>query len=161
MNVPAEWSPPLLPVREGPGSHLSPELRIYALHPYFLFGRAEVHISAQSSVFMHFTPTSCSGGLRFTSQPRAPYLCTSPLLPVREGPGSHLSPELRIYALHPYFLFGRSQVHISAQSSVFVHFTKYYEDDQIKGDNMGRACSKHAEMKNAYKITFVFLCVCV
>jgi hypothetical protein len=33
-----------------------------------------------------------------------------------------------------------------------VLFTKYYYDDQIKEENMGKAYNAHGEVRNAYKI---------
>jgi hypothetical protein len=38
-----------------------------------------------------------------------------------------------------------------------LHNTKYYEDDQIKKDEMGTACSRLEEMGNAHKILAKYL----
>jgi hypothetical protein len=38
------------------------------------------------------------------------------------------------------------------RSSMIALFTKYYQVDEIKEDEMGGACSEHGEMRNAYKI---------
>jgi hypothetical protein len=37
-------------------------------------------------------------------------------------------------------------------ASYLVQFTKYYEGDEIKDDEMGKTHSMHAEMRQTYKI---------